>query len=266
MARGATYVMVELYSNYRLFQIPEMVVTQSRSLDLAGVLGSRDAAYEYNEILALMSVVDFDNVPHDHYAKKSGVAQNPADRDDANGKAIRPAGVSRFIWFISTPGSLSKFFRAAHSFLKDNHGKRSRPDNQLYGFVYTDLNGRQTDFWHVLNDKCEPITDSEKEANPKKTETPRGGAPDVTPGKNWVDEDGYGLQASLMDTRVDDLPARNKKFRRGRRNDHTLLPSLDNHHTPRGRVGDVGIRRGEEGDLSVSSDEQFQGQRNPYYP
>lgn len=63
---------------YQLFQMPEMVVTQSRSLDLAGVLASREAAFEYNETLDLMSVVKFENVPPDHYAKTSGVARDPA--------------------------------------------------------------------------------------------------------------------------------------------------------------------------------------------
>ena len=69
-----------------------------------------------------------------------------------------------------------------------------------------------------------------------------------------------------MDTRVDELPARNEKFRQSYWNDYAQLPSLDNPHTPRGRVDDVYIRRCEEDDLSVSSVEQFRGQRNPYYP
>ena len=72
-----------------------------------------------------------------------------------------------------------------------------------------------------------------------------------------MEEYGYSLPASPMDTRVGDLPARSEKFRRGRRSDYTLLPSLDNHRTPRGRFDDVYTRRGDGGNLSVCSDEQF---------
>ena len=177
---------------------------------------------------------------------------------------MSPAGGSRFIWF--DPWTFQQLPQGPASVLNENRGNYSRRDNRIYGFVYTDLNGRQTDLWHVLNNKCEPIPDSKKEANPKKTKTPKGGAPYITPRKNLVDEDGYSILASTMDTRVEDLPARNEKFHRSLRNDYTQLLSLDDPHTPRGRVDDVDIRRGEEGDLSVSSDEQFRGQRNPYYP
>ena len=147
MARVAAYVMVELYSNYGLFQIPKMFMTQSLNLDLADVLGSRDAADDYKEMLYLILVVDFDNVPPDHYAKTSGVAQNQSDGVDANEKSIRPAGIYRFIWF--EPCTFKQVPQGRAALLKNNHGNRSRPDNQLHGFVYKDLNGRQTDLWHV---------------------------------------------------------------------------------------------------------------------
>ena len=99
---GAT-LLWEVYETYRLFNLPRFLISnlESKNIDLACIMASRENDRELKELLGVIKEVDFDNVPHEMVGytneETPDGSQKPAPKPP--GEQNNPKGSCHFIWY-----------------------------------------------------------------------------------------------------------------------------------------------------------------------
>ena len=101
--RVAATLLWEVYDTYRLFNLPRFLIStlESKNIDLACVLGSRENERELKELLDVIKEVDFDNLPQEMvgYTNEETPDGSRKPAPKSPGGQNNPKGLCDFIWY-----------------------------------------------------------------------------------------------------------------------------------------------------------------------
>ena len=190
---------------------------ESKNIDLACVLGSRENELELKELLGVIKEVDFDNVPQEMvgYTNEETPDGSRKPAPKSPGGQNNPKGSCDFIWY--DPWEKKEATR--EEVLEIRKIPRVAPPNQVYGYTYVDQNGEVADIWNIHQNVnvCDEVEGQRGIVNP--FGEPRA---DTTSRRDYEsDRDNRAGERMSVDT----PGGKNHRFLRGRRDDDLdILP------------------------------------------